>query len=118
LTGGDGSVSETLLLTGERADPCHTAATPGLTLTEAKAMVAALQQVVVEAQAAEHCAFRRRCTWCGALRPVKDYRPRKLITFAGVGGRNRPVDRRRPCPLGENLPAAFLRDHAWESDGR
>lgn len=72
LNGSDGSVSETLLATGERAGPCHTAATLGLTLTEGKTMVAALQQVVVKAQAAEYCAFRRRFTWCGALRPLKD----------------------------------------------
>jgi hypothetical protein len=84
LTGGDGSVSETLLATGESAGPCHTAATLGLTLTEGKTMVAALQQIVVKAQAAEHCAFRRRCTGCGALRPVKDHRPRKLITPCGI----------------------------------
>lgn len=59
LTGSDGCVSEAILAVGERVGPGQTAATLGLTLTEGKAIVAALQQVVVRAQVSEHCDFRR-----------------------------------------------------------
>jgi hypothetical protein len=37
---------------------------PGLTLTEAKAVLAGLQRHLVQAQAEEHCQTRRRCSHC------------------------------------------------------
>ena len=43
LTGSDGYVSEAILATGERVGPDHDAATLRPTLTEGRAMVAALQ---------------------------------------------------------------------------
>ena len=52
------------------------AATVGLSLAEAKAVLAGLQRHLVQAQAAEHTQVRRRCPRCGGQRPLKDRRPR------------------------------------------
>jgi hypothetical protein len=98
MTGSDGCVSAATLATGERSGPTQTAATLGLTLTEGKTVVAALQQVIVRAQTVEHCASRRRCGHCGAQRPVKDHRPRRLLTPYGVVAVRAP--RLGPCRCG------------------
>jgi len=60
------------------------AATLGLTLTEAKAVLAGLQRILVQAQAEEHCQTRRRCSHCGGQRPLKDRRPRRLRSLFGT----------------------------------
>ncbi len=60
------------------------AATLGLTLAEAKEILAGLQRDLVQAQTEEHCQSRRRCPRCGAQRPLKDRRPRRLRSLFGV----------------------------------
>jgi hypothetical protein len=50
----------------------------GLTLEEGKHLLAGLQVHLVQAQAEDHCGRRRRCQRCGALRPLKDQRSRRL----------------------------------------
>ena len=53
----------------------------GLTLEEGKHLLAALQVHLVQAQAEDHSRRRRRCQRCGALRPLKDQRSRRLVSL-------------------------------------
>src|SRR5215212_6280979 len=69
---------------GGRRPAGHTAATLGLGLEEGKATLAGVQRHLVAAQVEEHCRGRRRCDRCGAQRPLKDWRPRRLISLFGV----------------------------------
>jgi hypothetical protein len=59
---------------GGSATPGCSAATVGLSLAEAKAVLAGLQRRLVQAQAEERCQVRRRCPRCGEQRPLKDLR--------------------------------------------
>src|ERR1700709_411259 len=56
----------------------------GLTLDEGKHLLAALQVHLVQAQAEDHCRHRRRCQRCGAQRPLKDQRSRRLVSLFGT----------------------------------
>src|ERR1700693_6216366 len=69
---------------GSATDGCS-AATLGLSLAEAKAILAGLQRHLVQAQAEEHCQVRRRCPRCGGQRPLKDRRPRQPGAVFGPG---------------------------------
>lgn len=53
----------------------------GLTLEEGKHLLAALQLHLVQAQAEDHCRRRQRC---GAQRPLKDQRSRRLASLFGT----------------------------------
>ena len=56
----------------------------GLTLEEGKDLLAALQVHLVQAQAEDHCHRLRRCQRCGAQRPLKDQRSRRLVSLFGT----------------------------------
>jgi hypothetical protein len=56
----------------------------GMTLAEGKRVLAALQVHLVQAQAEDHCRRRRRCQRCGAQRPLKDQRSRRLVSLFGT----------------------------------
>jgi hypothetical protein len=57
----------------------------GLTLPEAKQLLARVQQAVVAAQARDHAGLRPHCTACGGSCHVKDWRPHQIATlFGGV----------------------------------
>ena len=56
----------------------------GLTLAEGKQMLAAVQGHLVRAQTEDHCRRRRRCQRCGAQRPLKDQRSRRLVSLFGT----------------------------------
>ncbi len=56
----------------------------GLTLEEGKHLLAALQVHLVQAQAEDHSRRRRRCQRCGAQRPLKDQRSRRLVSLFGT----------------------------------
>jgi len=56
----------------------------GVSLQEAKEIVHRLQEAVVEQQLHEHCEQERKCSNCGTLRPLKDYRRRRLDTILGT----------------------------------
>ena len=75
---------------------CTSAATLGLSLAEAKSVLAGLQRHLVQAQAEEHCQVRRRCPRCGGQRPLKDRRPRQLRSLFGTIEVRAP--RFEPCP--------------------
>src|SRR3982751_4448227 len=83
---------------GERPPGGHCAATLGLGLEQGKAVLAAVQRHLVAAQVEEHCRNRRRCDRCGASRPLKDLRPRRLTSLFGVVEVRAP--RFGPCRCG------------------
>jgi hypothetical protein len=58
--------------------------TVGLALAEGKLVLAGLQHHLVQAQAEDHCCRRRRCQRCGAPRPIKVKRPRRLLSLFGT----------------------------------
>ena len=67
----------------ERPNGLHTLAELGLTLAEAKQLLAAVQQQIVAEQAADHTAHVPTCPDCGSFCRVKDYRPRAVATLFG-----------------------------------
>jgi transposase len=67
----------------ERPTGLRTMADLGLTLAEAKQLLAAVQQQIVAEQAADHTAHVPTCPNCGSSCRVKDYRPRGVATLFG-----------------------------------
>jgi hypothetical protein len=59
----------------------------GLTLVEAKQLMARLQQLIVREQLLQHNEQARACAVCGTRRSVKDYRDRRIATVLGTGPR-------------------------------
>ena len=55
----------------------------GLTLAEAKRLLASVQQEIVAAQAKEHAVRRPDCSRCGFVCQVKDYRDHAVATLFG-----------------------------------
>jgi hypothetical protein len=55
----------------------------GLTLAEAKQLLARVQQAVVAAQARDHAGLRPDCSFCGGKCHVKDWRPHQIATLFG-----------------------------------
>src|SRR5215212_1880412 len=84
VVGADGTRQVHEVGLGGRPPAGHAAATLGLALDEGKAVLAAVQRHLVAAQVEEHCRSRRRCDRCGAQRPLKDLRPRRLISLFGA----------------------------------
>src|SRR3982751_2890695 len=98
VVGADGGRKVHEVGVGGRPPAGHTAATLGLGLEEGKAILAAVQRHLVAAQVDEHCRGRRRCDRCGAQRPLKDWRPRRLASLFGVVAVRAP--RFGPCRCG------------------
>jgi hypothetical protein len=69
---------------GGNATPGGSAEALGLSLAEAKSILAGLQRHLVQTQAEEHCQVRRRCPRCGEQRPLKDQRRRRLRSLFGA----------------------------------
>src|SRR5215203_459148 len=84
VVGAEGVAEMHEIGAGERPPGGHSAATLGLGLEQGKAVLAAVQRHLVAAQVEEHCRNRRRCDRCGASRPLKDLRPRRLTSLFGV----------------------------------
>jgi len=55
----------------------------GLTLSEAKRLLAGVQREIVAAQAREHAVRRPDCSRCGSVCRVKDYRDHAMATLFG-----------------------------------
>jgi len=83
VTGEDGTVTQHVTSEGEHS-AVGQAATLGLSLAEGKVILAGVQHVLVTAQADAHCRHRRRCSHCGAARPLKDHRSRRLVSLFGT----------------------------------
>src|SRR5919206_3084699 len=68
-----------------RPDDLRDLASLGLTLSEAKQLLARVQQAVVAAQARNHAGLRPDCAACGGRCHAKDWRPHRIATvFCGV----------------------------------
>ena len=98
LAGADGARQVHEIGAGERPPTGYTAPVPGLGLEQSKSILAAAQRHLVAAQVDEHCRDRRRCDRCGASRPLKDLRPRRLASLFGVAEVRAP--RFGPCRCG------------------
>jgi hypothetical protein len=79
-----GEVEATELVTISRPAVAGTLAEVGLTLAEAKALLAGLQASMVRDQLAGYAAHHRLCPGCGMPRPLKDRRTRRLQTLFGT----------------------------------
>ena len=82
-TGAEGEGQCTDVMEIIRPDDLGDIADLGLTLTEAKLLLADVQQEIVAAQAREHAVRRRNCRCCGGDCRVKDYRERGVATLFG-----------------------------------
>ena len=98
LAGADGTVQSHEISVGGCGTIDYSAETLGLTLAEGKKTLAGLQRHLVQAQTEEHCRNRRRCQRCGAQRPLKDMRRRRLTSLFGVVEVRAP--RFGPCRCG------------------
>ena len=74
------------------------AETLGLRVAKGKMILAGLQRHLVRTQTEERCQRRRRCDYCGAQRPLKDFRRRRLTSLYGVVEVRAP--RFDPCRCG------------------
>ena len=66
-----------------RPDGLGEIANLGLTLAEAKRLLAQVQQQVVAAQARHHAMFRPDCQSCGRRYHAKGWRPHRIATLFG-----------------------------------
>jgi hypothetical protein len=66
-----------------RPDDLADIANLGLTLSEAKRLLARVQQEIVAAQAREHAVRRPDCSCCGGACRLKDYRDHAVSTLFG-----------------------------------
>ena len=98
LGGAEGALELREVSVGECTTAAYSAETLGLTLAEGKKTLAGLQRHLVQAQTEEHCRSRRLCQHCGARRPLKDIRPRRLTSLFGVVEVRAP--RFGPCRCG------------------
>ncbi|MFL5338371.1 MAG: ISKra4 family transposase [Geminicoccaceae bacterium] len=83
----------------------YSAETVGLSLDDAKRTLAALQRHLVQSQVAAHCRQRRGCLHCGAQRPLKDRRSRRLTSLFGEVEVHAP--RFGPCRCGAASPRSI-----------
>src|SRR4051794_14348326 len=79
-----GETEITELVTFRRPVVEGTLADLGLALSEAKAVLAKLQGIMVQSQAAEYAACHRVCPHCRVPQPVKDRRTRRVQTLFGT----------------------------------
>jgi len=81
---GTGGQAESLdVLEISRPSDLRGIANLGLTLPEAKQLLARVQQAVVAAQARDHAALRPECSTCGGRCQVKDWRSHQIATPFG-----------------------------------
>jgi hypothetical protein len=113
LVEADGAACVHEVTAGGNDTSVYSAEIVGLSLDEAKRTLAALQRHLVQAQVADHCRQRRRCLQCGAQRPLKDHRGRRLISLFGVVAVRAPrfgqcrcgaASRRSITPVSEIMP--------------
>ena len=84
-TGTDSRARSVDVLEISRPDDLSDIANLGLTLSEAKQLLARVQQSVVAAQAHEHAVLRPDCSSCGGRCQLKDWRLHQIATlFGGV----------------------------------
>jgi len=107
-TGAESRTRSVDVLEIDRASNLHDIANLGLTLSEAKQLLARVQQAVVAVQARDHAALRPECSSCGARCQVKDWRSRQIATLFGKVGVRLPRFRCPECgrnEVGTSWPA-------------
>jgi hypothetical protein len=82
-TGVDGQSRNYEVMAIRRPDGLADIANLGLTLVEAKLLLAQVQRQVVAEQANTHAMFRPDCRSCGATYHVKDWQPHRIATLFG-----------------------------------
>ena len=100
-TGGDGQAGSLDVLEISRPDNLRNVVDLGLTLAEAKRLLARVQQAVVAAQARDHAAQRPDCLACGGRCTVKDWRSHQVATLFGAVAVRLPRFRCPGCGRGE-----------------
>jgi hypothetical protein len=80
-TGAEGEGQATDIMEIDRPDDLRDIASLGLTLSEAKQLVASLQQEIVAAQARTPAVLRPSCPCGRGVRHVKDYREHAIATL-------------------------------------
>src|SRR6201987_653009 len=78
---GEGQARDVIQI--DRPDDFGDISDLGLTLAEAKLLLAGLQQEIVTAQARDHAVRRPACRRCGGICRVKDYRDHAVATLFG-----------------------------------
>src|SRR5690348_10156743 len=81
--GAEGEGQATDVIEIDRPDDLGDIADLGLTLAEAKLLLAGLQQEIVTAQARDHAVWRPACRRCGGVCRVKDNRDHAVATLFG-----------------------------------
>jgi hypothetical protein len=81
--GAEGEGQATDVIEIDRPNGLGDIADLGLTLAEAKLLLAGLQQEIVTAQARDHAVRRPACRRCGGVCRVKDYRDHVVATLFG-----------------------------------
>jgi len=82
-TGAEGEGPCTDIMEIKRPDDLVDIANLGLTLSEAKLLLAGVQREIVAAQARDHAVRRPSCARCGGVCRVKDYRDHAVSTLFG-----------------------------------
>jgi len=82
-TGAEGEGPCTDVMEINRPDDLVDIANLGLTLSEAKRLLAGVQREIVAAQARDHAVRRPDCSRCGGVCRVKDYRDHAVSTLFG-----------------------------------
>src|SRR5690242_15012549 len=82
-TGADGDGWSTDVMEIAKSADLRDIADLGLSLAEAKQLLAALQREVVVGQARDHALRRPTCRACGGACHLKDYRPHRIATLFG-----------------------------------
>jgi hypothetical protein len=82
-TGADGQSRSFDVMPISRPDGLGEIANWGLTLTEAKLLLAQVQQQVVAMPAHDHAMFRPDCQSCGGRYHAKGWRPHRIATLFG-----------------------------------
>ena len=82
-TGSEASAESIDLIEIHRSSGLADIANLGLTLSEAKELLARAQQAIVAAQARDHAVCRPSCVSCSGLCQLKDWRSRRIATPFG-----------------------------------
>jgi hypothetical protein len=99
--GAEGEEHSTDVMRIARPDDLADLATLGLSLAEAKRLLAGVQRETVAAQARSHAARRPECRGCGAACRVKDHRHRAIATLFGQVAVRLPRFRSAGCATTE-----------------
>jgi hypothetical protein len=82
-TGPNAAAESIDLIEIHRSSGLAAIANLGLTLSEAKELLARVQQAIVAAQARDHAVRRPTCASCSGQCHLKDWRPRRIATPFG-----------------------------------